>query len=53
MLKHNREHAQELEQLKEQLTALGKDEAARLLNIAIEDYNRGSSQLEAAIAAAK
>jgi hypothetical protein len=53
MLTHNREHAQELVQLRTQLEALGKEEAAQLLNDAISDYDRGNEKLEAVIDAAE
>jgi hypothetical protein len=53
MLEHNREHAQELVQLKVQLETMGKDEAAGLLGEAIAYYDCGNTKLNASVSAAE
>jgi len=45
MVTHNREHNEELEECRQRLLALGKNDAASILQDAIETFNAGNHKL--------
>ena len=49
MLEHNKHHAQELHELSHKLEAMGKTDAAFLLDAAVENFNSGNAMLESAL----
>ena len=53
MLDHNRHHAEELHNLTHRLEAMEKDNAAALLDMALDAFHQGNQRLEAAIEALK
>ncbi len=53
MLKHNQHHVQELGDMKAQLDAMGRADAASQLDAAIDDYNKGNVRLAAIVASLK
>ena len=53
MLDHNKHHAEELHELSHKLEAGGKDEAAHLIDNALEKYYQGNDELAKALEAVK
>ncbi|MCR5173807.1 MAG: cobalt transporter [Oscillospiraceae bacterium] len=49
MLEHNRHHAEELHELCHKLEAMGKGEAANLLDASVDDFRAGNAMLESAL----
>jgi len=49
MLEHNRHHADELHELCHKLEAMGKGEAANLLDASVDKFNDGNAMLESAL----
>lgn len=53
MLDHNRHHAEELHELCHKLENMGKSEAAKALDISVDEFKKGNEYLEAALDALK
>lgn len=53
MLEHNRHHAEELHDLCHKLEAMGKGDAANLLDASVDDFRSGNAMLESALALLK
>ena len=49
MLEHNRHHTEELHELCHKLEAMGKGEAANLLDASVDDFRAGNAMLESAL----
>ena len=53
MLDHNRHHAEELHELSHKLEATGKNESAKLIDAALDEYYHGNDELAKALALLK
>jgi len=49
MLEHNRHHAEELHELCHKLEAMGKGDAANLLEAGVDKFRDGNAMLESAL----